>query len=150
MRKTVPIEQLQYGMYVAELDRPWTDTPFRFQGFVLKTPEQLETLKKYCKSVQVDPDKAEVVARLPDQAFGAAAMKRPKSSENGLRQPRRMLAGPMTCCAARSTAPVTRSSLTRAGSAKSACNVSAPPADSTRRRATSSIRPRRCARSELS
>ena len=77
MRKTVPIEQLQYGMYVAELDRPWTDTPFRFQGFVLKTPEQLETLKKYCKSVQVDPDKAEVVARLPDQAFGAGGMKSP-------------------------------------------------------------------------
>jgi HD-GYP domain-containing protein (c-di-GMP phosphodiesterase class II) len=77
VRKTVPVAELQFGMYVAELDRPWTDTPFRFQGFVLQTPEQLETLKKYCKTVQVDPDKAEIVARLPDQSFGAGAMKSP-------------------------------------------------------------------------
>jgi HD-GYP domain-containing protein (c-di-GMP phosphodiesterase class II) len=74
MRKTVPVGELQFGMYVAELDRPWTDTPFRFQGFVLETPEQLETLKKYCKQVQVDPDKAEIIARLPDQAIGRGAM----------------------------------------------------------------------------
>lgn len=70
MRKTVPVAELQFGMYVAELDRPWTDTPFRFQGFVLESAEQLETLKKFCKAVQVDPDRAEVVARLPEQAIG--------------------------------------------------------------------------------
>ncbi len=70
MRKTIPVDELQFGMYVAELDRPWTDTPFRFQGFVLETPEQLETLKKYCKQVQVDPDKAEVVSRLRGQGPG--------------------------------------------------------------------------------
>jgi len=70
MRKTIPVAELQFGMYVAELDRPWTDTPFRFQGFVLETAEQLETLKKFCKVVHVDPDRAEVVARLPDQTIG--------------------------------------------------------------------------------
>ena len=75
MRKTVPVEELQFGMYVAELDRPWTDTPFRFQGFVLQTPEQLETLKKYCKQVQVDPAKAETIAQLADPAIGSGAMK---------------------------------------------------------------------------
>ena len=72
MRKAVPVAELQFGMYVAELDRPWTDTPFRFQGFVLQTPEQLETLKKFCKLVHVDPDRAEVVSRLPDSAAGPA------------------------------------------------------------------------------
>ena len=68
MRKTVPVGELQFGMYVAELDRPWTDTPFKFQGFVLQTPEQLDTLRKYCKTVLVDPDRQEIVDRLPDQA----------------------------------------------------------------------------------
>ena len=77
MRKTVPVAELQFGMYIAELDRPWTDTPFRFQGFVLQNAGQLETLKKYCKAVQVDPDKAEIVARLPDQTFGSGSMKSP-------------------------------------------------------------------------
>jgi HD-GYP domain-containing protein (c-di-GMP phosphodiesterase class II) len=72
VRKTIPVGELQFGMYIAQLDRPWTDTPFRFQGFVLETPEQLEVLKKYCKQVQVDPDKAEVVARLPGRTVGPA------------------------------------------------------------------------------
>jgi HD-GYP domain-containing protein (c-di-GMP phosphodiesterase class II) len=58
MKKEVPVEQLQFGMYIFELDRPWTDTPFKFQGFVLEDEEQLETLKKYCRKVYVDQDKA--------------------------------------------------------------------------------------------
>jgi HD-GYP domain-containing protein (c-di-GMP phosphodiesterase class II) len=62
MKKSVPVEELQFGMYVAELDRPWTDTPFMFQGFVLERPEQLDTLKKYCKTVVVDSEKSQ----LPD------------------------------------------------------------------------------------
>ncbi len=44
-------------MYVAELDRPWTDTPFVFQGFVLATAQQLEALHKYCKTVYVDTER---------------------------------------------------------------------------------------------
>ena len=28
MKKEVPVEQLQFGVYISELDRPWTDTPF--------------------------------------------------------------------------------------------------------------------------
>jgi len=59
MRKTVPVGALQFGMYVAELDRPWTDTPFMFQGFVLRTEQQLAALEKFCKHVFVDPEKAE-------------------------------------------------------------------------------------------
>ena len=42
------------GMYIAELDRPWTDTPFMFQGFHLRTDRQWEALKKYCRHVFVD------------------------------------------------------------------------------------------------
>ena len=53
----VPVELLKFGMFVARLDRPWTETPFVFQGFVLSTEQQLEALKKYCKVVYVDPEK---------------------------------------------------------------------------------------------
>ena len=64
--KEVPVEFLEYGMFVAKLDRPWTDTPFVFQGFVLSTEQQLEALKKYCKVVYVDPEKRQqsVAAKL--------------------------------------------------------------------------------------
>src|SRR2546421_6396191 len=46
-------------MYVAELDRPWTETPFMFQGFHLRTDQQLAALRKLCKQVYVDPEKSE-------------------------------------------------------------------------------------------
>src|SRR6266571_1047485 len=57
-------------MYVAELDRPWTDTPFMFQGFHLRTDQQLETLKKFCKHVFVDMEKTEVEDRSRPRAAG--------------------------------------------------------------------------------
>jgi uncharacterized protein DUF3391 len=53
-RKKIEVRNLEFGMYVAELDRPWTDTPFTFQGFHLRDVEQLDTLKKFCKHVFVD------------------------------------------------------------------------------------------------
>lgn len=65
MKKEVPVEQLQFGVYISELDRPWTETPFMFQGFVLEDKKQLETLKKYCKKVFVDPEKS---TDLPDRS----------------------------------------------------------------------------------
>src|SRR6267142_4870295 len=54
--KSVAVAELKMGMYIVELDRPWTETPFIFQGFYLESDEQLETLKQYCKTVFVDPD----------------------------------------------------------------------------------------------
>lgn len=58
-RRQVPVEKLEFGMYVAELDRPWTDTPFVFQGFHLRTDEQLAMLRQHCKHVFVDPERTE-------------------------------------------------------------------------------------------
>jgi HD-GYP domain-containing protein (c-di-GMP phosphodiesterase class II) len=65
VRKEVPVSQLQFGMYIAELDRPWTETPFWFQGFILQTPQELATLKKYCGSVWVDVARSELPEALP-------------------------------------------------------------------------------------
>jgi len=58
-RLQIPVEKLQFGMYVSELDRPWTETPFMYQGFHLRTAVQLAALKKFCKHVFVDPEKTE-------------------------------------------------------------------------------------------
>jgi HD-GYP domain-containing protein (c-di-GMP phosphodiesterase class II) len=57
MKKEVPVEQLEFGVFISELDRPWTETPFMYQGFVLDNEKQLEALKKYCKKVVIDLDK---------------------------------------------------------------------------------------------
>lgn len=55
--REIPVEKLSFGMFISKLDRPWTETPFVFQGFVLKSDKQLEVLKKFCKHVFVDPEK---------------------------------------------------------------------------------------------
>jgi len=57
VKKRVSVENLAFGMYVSELDRPWTDTPFTFQGFVLKTQAQLDALRKHCRAVYIDPER---------------------------------------------------------------------------------------------
>jgi len=59
LRKQVSVGELQFGMFVAELDRPWTDTPFMFQGFHLRTDQQLAALKKHCKHVFIDVERTE-------------------------------------------------------------------------------------------
>ncbi|HKU46795.1 MAG TPA: DUF3391 domain-containing protein, partial [Burkholderiales bacterium] len=60
MRKRITVADLRFGMYVAELDRPWTDTPFMFQGFMLSSQQQLDALKKYCSTVFVDLERSAV------------------------------------------------------------------------------------------
>jgi HD-GYP domain-containing protein (c-di-GMP phosphodiesterase class II) len=42
-------------MYVAELDRPWLQTPFHAHGFLLGNAGQIEALRRICSYVYVDP-----------------------------------------------------------------------------------------------
>jgi HD-GYP domain-containing protein (c-di-GMP phosphodiesterase class II) len=58
--KELPVQDLRFGMYVSKLDRPWTETPFVFQGFILKSDKQIEILKKFCQTVFVDPEKEDL------------------------------------------------------------------------------------------
>jgi HD-GYP domain-containing protein (c-di-GMP phosphodiesterase class II) len=41
-------------MYVAELDRPWLESPFKSQGFNIKTERELGVLKNICYYVYID------------------------------------------------------------------------------------------------
>lgn len=54
MKIRVPVEKLESGMYVAELDRAWIGTPFLFQGFLIEGEEELAQLRDCCKFVYVD------------------------------------------------------------------------------------------------
>jgi HD-GYP domain-containing protein (c-di-GMP phosphodiesterase class II) len=55
--KKVKTLYLQQGMYVSNLDRPWLDTPFLIQGFVIKDDDEISLLKKYCEHVFIDTSK---------------------------------------------------------------------------------------------
>jgi putative nucleotidyltransferase with HDIG domain len=70
----LPAEQLTTGVYVSRLDRPWTDTPFLFQGFVVESDEELQTLQRLCKVVYVE------VTREEEAALKARARKAPPAA----------------------------------------------------------------------
>jgi len=48
------VEDLQQGMFVSRLDRPWLETPFPIQGFLIRSAEDKEQLKRFCNHVYVD------------------------------------------------------------------------------------------------
>jgi len=50
----VPTTDLKVGLYVERLDRPWTETPFMFQGFFIRDLDDIETLQHHCQHVFVD------------------------------------------------------------------------------------------------
>ncbi len=50
----VPVEKLVLGQYVTELDRPWLESPFLFQGFFLTTDKHISQVQDVCQYVYVD------------------------------------------------------------------------------------------------
>lgn len=59
MKKRVNTRELAIGMYVHELDRPWLETPFLFQGFPINSEEDLQQIRQYCKFVFIDIELSE-------------------------------------------------------------------------------------------
>ena len=95
-RYWVPAGWVRLGMYVADLDRPWLDTPFMLQGFLASTPREIEALQQHCQRVVVDVASSlpEVVAQVLERGepfleerpeiaedhFENASIRRPKRS----------------------------------------------------------------------
>ena len=57
MKVKVFSEDLILGMYISDLDHPWIESPFLFQGFLLKESEEIEQVKATCTYVYVDTEK---------------------------------------------------------------------------------------------
>ncbi len=56
-QRWVDTDQLEIGMYVAELNVPWEETRFMFQGFVIDSPRLLKQVKKVADSALVRTEK---------------------------------------------------------------------------------------------
>jgi len=68
MKKKVDVAELEIGMYVSELDRPWLETPFMFQGFEITDEQELNDVRQFCQYVYIDTDQSKV---LPDDNKGS-------------------------------------------------------------------------------
>lgn len=54
MKEIVATQDLRIGMFVSELDRPWLESPFLIQGFLVEDQEILEQVRRECRFVYVD------------------------------------------------------------------------------------------------
>jgi len=54
VKEIVATADLQIGMFVVELDRPWLETPFLMQGFLIEDGQTLQQVRDLCRFVYVD------------------------------------------------------------------------------------------------
>lgn len=59
------ISELEKRMYVCDLDRPWVESSFLFQGFEITVDEELVKLKQECSFVYIDTEKSSGYQPLP-------------------------------------------------------------------------------------
>lgn len=96
----LPVEELQVGFYISRLDRPWADTPFLFQGFMIESEEELAQLKNLCHHVYV-----EVAVEDAEELKSATYIARTRSSKSAPSDTLKSLARHLT---SRPPAPVIR------------------------------------------
>lgn len=89
MRQRIDTDDLEIGMFVAELDRPWLESPFLFQGFLIENEQDLATLREVCRYVFVDPERSRGTAaqRKAPQAAANAAQISVEAPRARLRRP---------------------------------------------------------------
>lgn len=65
----VQVKELQPGMYVEELDRPWLETPYLLEGIMINSDKDIEELLKYCKYVYVSTERSYINSFALKEAF---------------------------------------------------------------------------------
>ncbi len=66
-------------MYVSELDRPWLETPFLFQGFYIRNQEEIDAVRSHCRSIVID-------TRIEDEKPTAQALPAPRRPAEAMRE----------------------------------------------------------------
>ena len=111
------VTDLEIGMYVAALDRPWMETPFLVQGFYIDSHKEIEELEKHCKFVYVDIYRSKVRpgTRSSGRVFGKVAPRREPAPapRNAVPAPRNVAPVP------RAAAPAPRDAAEEAGTFRS-------------------------------
>ena len=64
IKKKINVQDLEVGMRIADLDRPWLETPMLFQGDVIHSQSEIDELKRYCNYVYITVSQSgEAIAR---------------------------------------------------------------------------------------
>ena len=57
--RKVDVSEVEIGMYVSRLDRPWLETRYLFQGFHINSASDIDELREQCEYVFIDPERGE-------------------------------------------------------------------------------------------
>ena len=68
---------LKVGMHVANLDRPWLETSFALQGFIIRTDQEIAKLRSTCDYVYVDCG----LSNIAESSIRAMSDQRPKKTK---------------------------------------------------------------------
>ena len=81
-QRKLAVHDLEIGMFVSDLDRPWHQTPFPIQGFYIRSQNDVRALVSHCKWVMVDePETRESASVESNSVVGFRA--RSKQRANG-------------------------------------------------------------------
>src|SRR5690606_40835590 len=83
-QQKVAVQDLEVGMFVSDLDRPWHQTPLPSQGFYIRSQSDVKALVSHCKWVMVDVAEARDSVKAESGnviGFGSRAGARGKRSE---------------------------------------------------------------------
>lgn len=75
-RVRLPVDLLEPGMRVVKLDRPWTEVPVLFQGFVLSSEREARILRQHCEWVLVEDEQDRLAS-----ALDAVAARKARANE---------------------------------------------------------------------
>ena len=86
MKVKIDVNDLEHGMFVSELDRPWTETPFLLQGVLIESREDIAEFQRLCKYVYIDVERSREMIAPKLRALSAKppTSEKPKSNEVSL------------------------------------------------------------------
>ncbi len=82
-RIKIEVNALKEGMFVADLDRPWHETPFPLQGFYIRLDDDVKALSEYCKFVFVDQARDRSKKTYDKHSSAAGGRKASGEAKNG-------------------------------------------------------------------
>lgn len=79
LKEIVAAQDLRAGMFVSELDRPWLESPFLMQGFLIEDEATLLQLRQLCRFVYVDRARSvgDAWRSAPEQPAGGGVERQP-------------------------------------------------------------------------
>lgn len=80
-QQKIAAHDLEIGMFVSDLDRPWHHTPFPIQGFHIRGQADIQAVASHCRWVMIDVDEGRGSLSTGSAGFGSGVSKRGQGRE---------------------------------------------------------------------